>query len=844
MSLALILTFFVAFPTFSHASLTQPTTEPSEVRALNSIFDQWGIKADTRQWNISGEPCSGAAIGDSTSNDDSSNNAFIKCECSFKDGSLCHITKLHVYEKNVGGEIPEELWTLTFLSELNLARNLLTGSLSPSIGNLTDMQDLSIESNALSGEVPKELGRLTKLISLSFSSNNFSGTLPQELGNLNKLQTLSIDSSGVSGEIPSTFANLTSLQSVSASDNELTGKIPGFIGNWRNLITLALQGNSFEGPIPPTFVNLTSLTALWLSEISNASSSLAFIKNMKSLRFLILRNNNITDSIPSNIGDYQKLTKLDLSFNNISGQIPQSLFNMGSLLELFLGNNSLSGTLPQQKISTSLNTIDLSYNNLVGNLPTWVNQPNLQMNLVGGNNFNIKSLKKSALPSGLYCLQQKFPCNRGKGIYYNFGISCGGPEITPSNGILYERDNETLGPATYYVSSTERWAVSSVGSFGVNRKGSYTSESALFLTARLSASSLRYYGLGLENGAYTVELSFAETTFPSKSWKSIGRRVFDIYIQGKLVLKDFDMKKETVGGNGNSIKKNYTKVRVIENYLEIHLFWAGKGTCCIPSAGTYGPSISAISANPEFIPTVSNKPPTKKNKRTNLIAGASVGIGVSIFFSVFGILYFLKIKKKPQSDNDNDNDEELSGMGVKPFTFSYAELKMATNDFSSANKLGEGGFGVVYKGTLEDGRVVAIKQLSVTSHHGKSQFVAEIATISAVQHRHLVRLYGCCLEGDKRLLVYEYLENKSLDRALFDHSLKLDWSTRFNICLGVARGLSYLHEESHIRIVHRDIKASNILLDYNLNPKISDFGLAKFYDDRKTHISICVAGTL
>ncbi|KAM3740436.1 hypothetical protein ACB098_08G098600 [Castanea mollissima] len=106
-------------------------------------------------------------------------------------------------------------------------------------------------------------------------------------------------------------------------------------------------------------------------------------------------------------------------------------------------------------------------------------------------------------------------------------------------------------------------------------------------------------------------------------------------------------------------------------------------------------------------------------------------------------------------------------------------------------------------------------------------------------------LYGCCIEGDKRLLVYEYLENKSLDQALFGNRImNLDWSTRFDICLGVARGLAYLHEESRLRIVHRDVKASNILLDSDLIPKISDFGLAKLYDDKKSHISTRVAGTM
>jgi serine/threonine protein kinase len=138
-----------------------------------------------------------------------------------------------------------------------------------------------------------------------------------------------------------------------------------------------------------------------------------------------------------------------------------------------------------------------------------------------------------------------------------------------------------------------------------------------------------------------------------------------------------------------------------------------------------------------------------------------------------------------------------------------------------------------------------VKQLSQSSHQGTSQFVTEVATISAVQHRNLVILHGCCIDSKTPLLVYEYLENGSLDRAIFgDSNLNLDWVMRFEIILGIARGLTYLHEESSVRIVHRDIKASNVLLDTNLIPKISDFGLAKLYDENQTHVSTRIAGTL
>ncbi|XP_031270205.1 probable LRR receptor-like serine/threonine-protein kinase At1g56140 [Pistacia vera] len=419
-----------------------------------------------------------------------------------------------------------------------------------------------------------------------------------------------------------------------------------------------------------------------------------------------------------------------------------------------------------------------------------------------------------------------------------------------ADNIVYETENSSFSAASFNVTSTEKWAVSNVGLFSDREDPSYvqntlaqvtgTRTPELYQTSRLSPGSLRYYGLGLENGLYNISLLFAETVFDDRSsqtWKSLGRRVFDIYIQGTLKLKVFDISKEA-GGVNRAITKNFNAI-VSENHLEIHLFWAGKGTCCIPKQGDYGPSISALSVVPDFVPTVSGIPPNAihKKNRTGLIVGVAVPLGILVFILIFTVFF---IRKK-----DDYDQEVLQAIGPKRNTFSYAELRYATNDFDSSNKLGEGGFGPVYKGTLSDERIIAVKQLSVGSHQGKDQFINEIATISAVQHRNLVRLYGCCIEGTKCLLVYEYLENKSLDQVLFGNSeLHLDWPTRFSVCMGTARGLAYLHEESRPKIVHRDVKASNILLDAELCPKISDFGLAKLYDDKISHISTRVAGTI
>ncbi|KAJ7968534.1 Receptor-like kinase [Quillaja saponaria] len=178
--------------------------------------------------------------------------------------------------------------------------------------------------------------------------------------------------------------------------------------------------------------------------------------------------------------------------------------------------------------------------------------------------------------------------------------------------------------------------------------------------------------------------------------------------------------------------------------------------------------------------------------------------------------------------------------------FSYSVIKVATDDFHSSNKIGRGGFGTVYKGTLKDGKRVAVKPLSAGSKQGVREFLTEINTIANVKHPNLVQLIGCCAQGPNRILVYDYLENNSLDNALLGRkntNIKLDWGKRSAICMGTARGLAFLHEELEPHIVHRDIKASNILLDEDFNPKIGDFGLAKLFPDNITHISTRIAGT-
>ncbi|XP_042392271.1 cold-responsive protein kinase 1-like isoform X1 [Zingiber officinale] len=201
-------------------------------------------------------------------------------------------------------------------------------------------------------------------------------------------------------------------------------------------------------------------------------------------------------------------------------------------------------------------------------------------------------------------------------------------------------------------------------------------------------------------------------------------------------------------------------------------------------------------------------------------------------------------------------EEDLEKIAAKEEkAFRYEKLVAATHNFSPKQKLGEGGFGPVFKtqGRLEDGREVAVKQLGKGSRQGAREFQNEALLLSRVQHKNVVNLYGYCVHGDDMLLVYEYVPNESLDRLLFSRgqeedqwrrkSTELDWNRRFQVMVGVARGILYLHDSAHISIIHRDIKASNILLDDGWTPKIADFGMARLFPEEETYVKTRVAGT-
>lgn len=271
------------------------------------------------------------------------------------------------------------------------------------------------------------------------------------------------------------------------------------------------------------------------------------------------------------------------------------------------------------------------------------------------------------------------------------------------------------------------------------------------------------------------------------------------------------------------------------------------GRCLPRAAEGYGLNAGCVvrySTQPFYLPANAAAAAGSSTRHIVIVVIASVFCALA----VIGIALVWAKMRNRRNDHHDDMDgssEIIRTIAASQLSFKYEELCKATDDFNQINKLGQGGYGSVYKGVLLDGREIAVKRLFFNTREWADQFFNEVRLVSQVQHKNLVKLLGCSIEGPESLLVYEYLCNTSLDHYLFDAFKKtaLDWERRFEIILGTAEGLSYLHNASEIRIIHRDIKASNVLLDERFRPKIADFGLARNFMEDQSHLSTGLAGT-
>ncbi|KAH9698922.1 putative LRR receptor-like serine/threonine-protein kinase [Citrus sinensis] len=635
-----------------------------------------------------------------------------------------------------------------------------------------------------------------------------TGKIPEHVAALTYLQTLlSLFGQALGGQLPIRDGiEFEEDPNRDLSQNLLTGKIPPSLGRLSSLQTLSVPENGLRGTLPPELGKLSNLEELWLT------------------------SNNLRGDLPKDYENLKNLTIFDLSFNDLTGGIPNT-FKKLFLYELYLTGNMLNGTLPDWIYSNVRDKGDLACNEFI--FP----EPETHKNLPNNNSRINLTFPEEILRE--YC-----PAGQKKSQYnYNLHINTGGEEHN-IEGIRYEADNST---SNFYVNKPAyNWAYSCNGYFLADSTadsrafvqkvtcGAAVTDAPLYDEARLCPNSLKYYGFCLRNGNYTVSLYFSEIVFErNDDYSSSGKRVFDIYIQSELMRKDFNIK-EVARHSNNVTIQNFT-ASVHDHLLEIELFWAGKGSILNPPY-FHGPLISAISLTPNF--EVNRPGPGGLSKK--VIVGIVLGavLALILFMALMWRLGWI-----------GDRELRVTTVNLRGKSYTLKQVKVATRNFSPRNALTKlrilNQINTLYA-ELPD-QTVAVKMLSSQSKHVIDQIGTEVYALTTLKHENIVEFLDGYSKKDLNLLIYEYMEKGSLERALFDanSSTRLDWPTRVRICHGIAKDLKYLHEDNPSRkIVHRNIKPSNILLDGNLNAKVSDLGLAKLYDEENPYKFIQEKGTV
>ncbi|KAL3376998.1 hypothetical protein AABB24_003427, partial [Solanum stoloniferum] len=623
--------------------------------------------------------------------------------CGNCNKTFCHVTELYLSGNNLYGRIPQEVGNLSHLTTLDLSDNSLSGQLPPF--QMESLQFLNLGTNKLNGSLPKSFLNLTSLEELGLYENFFSGDLlpfqmnnlqilyldenelsgaiPQQLGNLTQLQELDLRTNYFVGELPPSFMKLVNLEKFWAQGNSLTGKIPTFIANWTQLDTLDLLGNNFEGPWPKEISSLESLVYLALSNVVTRGSAYDFpdLSRMTSLQDLTLRKCSLRGPIPGYIWVLKELQNLDLSFNELSGQLPN--FISTSLTSIFLRENKLNGLLPgwltKRKNVKPHRYVDVSENLFKLTTSEFnASSDDPDVNYFPGCSSTSPHIKDRCDD---YCH------NNLK--YDELFINCGGKEVTV-NGNHYSADQNPNGSSTFSRDEKGGWGYSSMGltesldkrpeSLIIKDTCNLSNTAArLVETARVALISLKYYGFCFSNGNYTVKLYFAEIGSSKKqAYPITPKRVFDIDIQGENVRKNYNIEAEKVNDDGDKMVEHNTSIK---SCLEIHLYWSGNGS------DNYGPLISTIS-----VTKVRVQPPPKHHPKLSPALKAVIAVS-SLFFLALLLLLLRKLGYLGGKRSSELQATELFPGGV----YTFRQIKDATQNFNVVNKLGEGGFGPVFK---------------------------------------------------------------------------------------------------------------------------------------------------
>lgn len=598
----------------------------------------------------------------------------------------------------------------------------------------------------------------------------------------------------------------------------ITGTFSSSIGQLKNLLYLNLQNNpGLTGPIPKEIGRLSHLYALDLSNCSLSGKIPRGLGNLKNATYIYLRRNQLSGEIPYTIGYLSKAFEISLARNNLSGSIPISspngfpagLNNLTSLRKLDLSWNSFVGPPPAFLLQLPLiNNLNLSLNRFTGVLDGGVRKSgHVIVYMINNNISDLVNLPSPFIDPKLggnpVCKNQSFLfpdiCS------YSGRLS--GPDTwqQPTSCSNQCYNNTVLHPTTcncsypYICNMFFAWTPT----FGLD--GARIGHLRRTLSSGLNSS---VDDLWIENAIYqnnTLNQLKAKALFYPPAGAQKWDRSQVTSIESKIVNKTFKL-------------PDYDPYELTSSNLQT-----------MPS--NEGPSSAPITS--------------KKSNHQSLPIVAGV-IGGFVALVLLSSLLICVIKRRRTPNHNLDNASEIIDLNPDHYPsclFSYDELRSSTRSFHRGNKIGEGAFGPVYKGTMRDGSEVAVKELPSNIKQSNRDFLNEVELISGLQHKNLVKLRGCGIRGISRLLVYEYVENRSLAQSLFGSKpILLEWPIRYNIALGMAKGLSYLHSRGPTRLAHGDIKASNILLDRTLEPKIADFGLARMCQNNERKVLTRIEG--